>query len=123
MVKYIDKTEFKSAIDSDKLSFISFSATWCQPCTMLTKLVTSWESEYPSIYFAKVDVDAEGELSKEYNISSMPTTILFHKGKELFRLSGIKKDIFLLKINEYSALIEGEQKVSEPFPPKIKVLT
>jgi thioredoxin-like negative regulator of GroEL len=40
------------------------------------------------IVFAKVDVQASGDLAEQFDVTSIPTLILFKKGKEWDRLTG-----------------------------------
>jgi len=50
------------------------------------------------VIFAKVDVDSNRDLAAQFNIWSIPTLILFKKGKEWHRLRGVKKRAELRKI-------------------------
>lgn len=64
-------------------------ATWCGPCVQFAPIfeqaAAAWE---PRVRFAKVDADSSPEISSQLNIRSIPTLILFHKGKEVTRQSG-----------------------------------
>ena len=56
---------------------LDFSALWCNPCKTLTPILEDLSKEFENkIDFYKVDVDEEYELSKFFNIRSIPT-ILF----------------------------------------------
>jgi thioredoxin 1 len=57
---------------------IDFSAdSWCAPCRALSPILDELSKEYENkVEFYKVDVDEEYELSKFFNIRSIPT-ILF----------------------------------------------
>ena len=81
-------SEFDSAIAQDKLVVVDFYATWCGPCKMIAPLLEKFQNEYSNIKFLKIDVDQLGSLAQEYNVSSMPTLILFKNGEEVNRVIG-----------------------------------
>jgi thioredoxin 1 len=59
-----------------------FWAEWCGPCKMIAPVLKELAGVYKDkIKIAKIDVDAEGELAQQFNIVSIPTILLFNKGK------------------------------------------
>jgi len=59
-----------------------FWAQWCVPCRMIGPILTQMADEYDGkLKVAKVNVDEAGELAAEYNIVSIPSILLFDKGK------------------------------------------
>lgn len=81
---------FESTIRSANLVVIDFYATWCGPCKALAPKLDVLASKYSSVRFCKVDVDAMDmdEVANGYNVSAMPTIILFKNGKEVARVLG-----------------------------------
>jgi thioredoxin 2 len=49
----------------------------------------------PAIRFLKVDTEAEQELAARYNIRSIPTLMLFHKGKVIAQQAGAMDNAML----------------------------
>lgn len=73
----------------DKI-LVDFYANWCGPCKMIAPELERVESD---IKVVKVDVDEFEELARTYGVMSIPTLILFDKGKEVKRNIGfIDKD-------------------------------
>lgn len=73
----------------DKI-LVDFYANWCGPCKMIAPELERVES---NIQVVKVDVDEFEELARTYGVMSIPTLILFDKGKEVKRNIGfIDKD-------------------------------
>eukprot|EP00922_Rhytidocystis_sp_ex-Travisia-forbesii_P011951 GHVS01017853.1.p1 GENE.GHVS01017853.1~~GHVS01017853.1.p1 ORF type:complete len:107 (+),score=14.74 GHVS01017853.1:103-423(+) len=82
MVHAVQSTEeFSQILVENDLVLVDFHATWCGPCKMIAPQLEALEKEFPSVKFAKVDVDELEEVGEKYNITAMPTFIAFKKGK------------------------------------------
>ena len=79
---------------------VDFYATWCGPCKMFGPIFEEiGESENTN--FIKIDVDKNSEIAREYGVMSIPTIILFDKGREVKRYTGFMPKEELIKfINE-----------------------
>ena len=60
---------------------LDFWAAWCGPCSMLSPVVEELAEEHPEISFGKVNVDEAPELAQRYQISAIPTLLLFRDGE------------------------------------------
>ena len=61
---------------------VDFFATWCGPCKMLAPVIAELAGKYEGkVKVGKVNVDEENELAMKYQISSIPTLVLFKEGK------------------------------------------
>ena len=82
-------SKFQDLINGDTPVLVDFFAEWCGPCKMmapeLKKLV---DMKGDSIKVIKVDVDKNPQAASVYEVSSVPTLILFKKGKPVWRKSG-----------------------------------
>ena len=65
-----------------------FSATWCGPWKQFKPIMQELSNEGYDIEF--IDGDENRDLAIEYNIRSIPTTIIEEEGKEINRLVGVK---------------------------------
>jgi putative thioredoxin len=69
---------------------VDFWAEWCQPCKALSPLLESLTADFDGTFeLAKVDVDANQELSAQFGIQSIPTVVAVRDGKEVNRFSGV----------------------------------
>ena len=69
---------------------VDFFAPWCGPCKMLAPLLERLAEEFASrIKFAKLNVDDAPELAGQYDITGVPTLILFRGGKIAGQMVGL----------------------------------
>jgi thioredoxin 1 len=61
---------------------VDFWAPWCGPCQMLSPVIDEIEEELKgSVKITKLNVDEEANLSEQYNVSSIPTVLIFENGQ------------------------------------------
>lgn len=64
-----------------------FSAKWCTACQATTPIVEQLKRG-GSVQVMNVDVDYEASLTEQYNVKSVPTTIILENGVEVKRHVG-----------------------------------
>ena len=87
MAKIINSQEFDNTIESGVV-VVDFFATWCGPCKMLSPVIDELSGELENVNFVKVDIDQSLELARRFEVSIVPTVIVFKDGKEAERLVG-----------------------------------
>lgn len=60
---------------------IDFYADWCVNCKPVMVLMENLNKEYGSISFYKVNVEDDYEMSRLFNIRSLPTVMIFQAGE------------------------------------------
>lgn len=81
---------FKDIINSDKPILIDFFATWCGPCQMLGPVLKQVKDSLGDrVSIIKVDVDKNQELAAMQQVRGVPTMMLYQRGQQLWRQSGV----------------------------------
>lgn len=77
---------------------VDFWATWCGPCRMVAPVLEEIASEQAGqLRVAKLDVDANPETARDFQVVSIPTMILFQDGEPVKRIVGAKGKAALLR--------------------------
>lgn len=103
MVSHVTDATFKDEIlNSDIPVLVDFWATWCGPCKMLAPIIEQLSQTFEGkIKVFKMDVDQNPVTSLTYEIASIPTVMLFNKGKTVNKLIGFRPlEQFEAAINE-----------------------
>lgn len=84
-----DKDFEKSILQSDKPAFVDFWAPWCGPCRIIGPVVEELAPSYEGkAVIAKINVDENPETAQKYQVSSIPTLLMFKDGKVVDRALG-----------------------------------
>lgn len=86
----LNQASFDRVVERGDLPVVvDFWAQWCGPCRMMAPAFARAARDHATrVLFGKVDTDAEAALAQRYGIRSIPTIILFDKGREKARVSG-----------------------------------
>ncbi|MFA5250401.1 MAG: thioredoxin [Parachlamydiales bacterium] len=90
LLKHLTDENFAAEI-AQGVVLVDFFAAWCGPCRMLTPIIEEVAKHFQNrAAVAKMDIDAEPKSAEEYQVTSVPTMILFKNGKEVERLVGLR---------------------------------
>ncbi|HSX14028.1 MAG TPA: thioredoxin [Chlamydiales bacterium] len=89
-MKNLKDTDFSKEI-AKGVVLVDFHANWCGPCRMLAPILEQVDKAIQGkATIGKVDIDTEQNTASQYQITSVPTMILFKDGKEVKRVVGLK---------------------------------
>ncbi len=81
---------FNTIIQSDVPVLADFSAQWCGPCKAMAPILKQVKDQMgDALRVIKIDIDGNPQAAKQFQIQSVPTLMLFHKGQVIWNSSGV----------------------------------
>nr|AAG52290.1 putative thioredoxin; 109829-109566 [Arabidopsis thaliana] len=68
---------------------VMFTARWCGPCRDMIPILNKMDSEYKNEFkFYTVNFDTEIRFTERFDISYLPTTLVFKGGEQMAKVTG-----------------------------------
>jgi thioredoxin 1 len=103
IVTLSDATFDEHVKGSDVPVLVDFWAEWCGPCKMISPVLEEIATEQAGkITVGKLNIDDNLDVTRRFDVMSIPTLILFKDGEPVVRLIGAKpKGALLEEISAY----------------------
>lgn len=79
----------QEVLEADIPVLVDFWAEWCMPCLMVAPVVEEMAKEYQGkLKVCKLNVDEAPSIASGYGIMSIPSLVIFKKGKAVDKVVG-----------------------------------
>ena len=93
-----DATFADEVLQADGPVLVDFWAEWCGPCKMVSPVLEEIAGEHPDkITVAKVNIDENPRIARDYQIMSIPTMSVFQKGEVVKSIVGARPKAAILR--------------------------
>lgn len=98
----IDEISFAEVVlNSPKPVLVNFWAPWCGLCRLVTPILSQVQSQgRENLRIVNINADNNLRLANTYRLRSLPTLLLFEKGKITYRLDSFQTREELQQIRE-----------------------
>ena len=80
---------FQNEVEDGAPLLVDFWAAWCGPCRMVGPVLDELADEYDGkVRIGKLNVDDHQQMAAQYQVSSIPTFLLFKDGQLADRMMG-----------------------------------
>ena len=96
-------SSFSDIINKEKPVLVDFFAEWCGPCKMMAPILKEVKDALgDKVSIIKIDVDKNQSLAAKYQVRGVPTLIIYKKGQQVWRKSGvIQKNELIAELNKF----------------------
>jgi len=99
----VNDNDFEEIIEEYPLVLVDFWAAWCGPCKMMEPVLEELAKDYQGeVVVGKMNVDKNQNIPSRFQVSSIPTMVLFKGGEAVDKMVGaLQKEQLKQKFEEH----------------------
>ncbi|KAG9241196.1 PITH domain-containing protein [Calycina marina] len=109
-VEITSTANFAGLLKASKIVVTNFHADWCGPCKAIAPLYEQFSdklSRPKQITFVKVNIDLQQEIAQKYNVTSVPTFMIFKQGTKVDVVTGANVPVLERMLTKLAQESEG----------------
>jgi thioredoxin 1 len=103
VLTFTDANFQAEVLDSDQPVLVDFWAPWCGPCKMIAPAIDALATDFQGkVRVGKLNTDDNPQTASAYNVSAIPTVLLFKQGQIVDKFVGVvQKDKLSNSLNSH----------------------
>ena len=81
-------SSFEEMVQQREVVLVDFYAQWCGPCQLQAKVLSECSRDMKDVAFVKINTEKYQDIASKFQVSALPTLVLFKNGKPIRRLEG-----------------------------------
>jgi thioredoxin 1 len=91
----------QEVLENQQVVVVDAWAPWCAPCNAVGPVIDELANQYDGqVSVGKLNVDENPEIASQYQITSIPTVLVFNNGQLVERLTGVQSKAKYEKVIE-----------------------
>ena len=109
MMLVLTESNFDEVVHSTESLLIEFSASWCGPCKAYEQVLAECEKAFPNFTFAKIDIEDQSGLAEEFQVRSVPATMILRNSVVICMEAGALTQSVLTELLEQASQLDVSQ--------------
>jgi thioredoxin 1 len=86
----VKRKSFDEILKSSPLVLVDFFTEWCGPCKMMKPILEEVKMAVgEAVKIIKIDVEKNVHVASQFEVTGVPTFVLFKNGRAVWRKSGV----------------------------------
>ncbi|KAF2438348.1 thioredoxin domain-containing protein [Karstenula rhodostoma CBS 690.94] len=105
-----EPSEFRNLLNNHTYLIADFFATWCPPCKAIAPLyeqLSKANSTPSKVTFVKINIDEVPELAAQFQISAIPTFLIFKDGVQIEEIRSANAPALKKNVEKIAVEVKG----------------